>query len=84
MFMSRRHKMLDIFMACHSPQDISGDLIKFNPDLIVFYTTSPPNDNTLNKVPNGQAFIATVQRVNGINAKRDPGKRFYCEQVPHT
>lgn len=82
LFIGRRHRELDIFMACHKGSDISSDLLGFNPDLVVGYTTSPPNDNTLAKVPNGQAFMDTCQRVNAINLKQPEGKRFYKELVP--
>lgn len=82
LFIGRRHRMLDIFMACHSGQDVSADLIRFNPELIVGYTTSPPNDTTLSKVPNGQRFIEVSRRVNEINLKRPENERYYKERVP--
>lgn len=82
LFIGRRHRMLDIFMACHSGQDISADLIRFNPDLIVGYTTSPPNDTTLAKVPNGAKFIEVSRRVNEVNLKRPENERYYKEKVP--
>lgn len=82
LFMSRRHKMVDVFMACHSGQDISADLIRFNPDIIVGYTTLPPNDTVLNKLPDGVAFLETVKRVNTINEQKPAGQRYYFEAVP--
>jgi hypothetical protein len=82
LFIGRRHRMLDVFMACHSGQDISADLIRFNPDLVVGYTTSPPNDTTLAKVPNGQRFIEVSRRVNEHNLKLPENQRFYKENVP--
>lgn len=83
-FIGRRHRMLDIFMCCHSGQDISADFIRFNPDIIVGYTTLPPNDNTLSKMPNGARFQEAVERVNRINLAKPAGQRFYAELVPHT
>lgn len=82
LFLGRRHRMLDIFMACHSGQDISADFVKFNPTIIVGYTTLPPNENVLAKMPNGQAFADAVERVNRVNLAKPAGQRFYCEQVP--
>lgn len=82
LFIGRRHRELDIFMACHKGSDISADLLGFNPDLVVGYTTSPPNDNTLAKVPNGERFMQTCQRVNSINLNKPEGQRFYKELVP--
>ena len=82
LFIGRRHRMLDILMACHSANDISADFIRFNPELIVGYTTLPANDNTLAKMPNGEAYKATEQRVQAINLQRPEGQRFYCEKVP--
>lgn len=82
LFIGRRHRELDIFMGCHSGQDISADLLKFGPDLVVGYTTSPPNDTTLSKVPNGQRFLETSQRVNEINLRSPEGQRYYKELVP--
>ncbi len=81
LFIGRRHRMLDIFMACHSGQDISADFIRFNPQLVVGYTTLPPNDNVLSKMPNGRAFADTVERVNQKNLALPEGRRFYAEQV---
>lgn len=82
LFIGRRHRMLDIWMACHSANDISADFIRFNPTLIVGYTTLPANDNTLAKMPNGRAYKETEQRVQSNNLQRPEGQRFYCEKVP--
>jgi hypothetical protein len=48
----------------------------------VGYTTSPPNDTTLAKVPNGQRFIEVSRRVNEHNLKLPENQRFYKENVP--
>jgi hypothetical protein len=84
LFIGRRHRMLDIFMACHSANDISADFIRFNPELIVGYTTLPANDNTLAKMPNGGLYQQTEERVQATNLKQPEGKRFYAERVPTT
>jgi len=82
LFIGRRHRMLDIFMACHSANDISADIIRFNPEIIVGYTTLPANDNTLAKMPNGELYARTEERVQAINLQQPEGKRFYAEKVP--
>lgn len=74
-FINRRHKMLDIYMACHGFEDVSRDLVRFDPTLIIFRTSLPPNDASLAKMANGAAFIDTVRRVNS-KATANP---YYCE-----
>lgn len=76
LFINRRHRMLDIFMACHGFEDVSRDLLRYGPTLFIFRTTLPPNDSSVAKMANGPEFLATVERVNE-RAKRNP---FYFEQ----
>lgn len=64
MFKDRRHRMLDIAMACHSFQDINSQLMSWGPKFLVFRTTLPPNDNVLDKVHNPDALLACIARVN--------------------
>jgi predicted ATPase len=40
LFGDRRHKMLDIFMAAHSPTDMPPKLLDFQPTIYLFFTTS--------------------------------------------
>lgn len=79
LFIGRRHRMLDIYLACHSFQDISADLFRFDPTLYVGYTTLPPNDAVQGKVAKWRELLATIERVNRTNAARPEGKRYYRE-----
>lgn len=63
-FTGRRHRMLDIFMACHAFQDLNMQLMQFEPELYVFRTTLPPNEAVEGKVAKWEALLATVERVN--------------------
>lgn len=60
---NRRHRMLDITMACHGFEDVSRDLMRFDPILFVFRTTLPPTDASVDKVQN-PGFLDMVERVN--------------------
>lgn len=85
MFNDRRHRELDIFMASHSFQDISGDLIQFSPTMIIFRTTLPPNESVAKKIINFPDMQATIDRVNKIGAEKGPNPH-YCEKFhikPH-
>lgn len=64
MFVQRRHRMLDIFCACHSFQDINSQMLSWQPLLMIFQTTLAPNDNVLSNVQRPDALLATVARVN--------------------
>jgi hypothetical protein len=66
LFNDRRHRMLDIFMASHSFQDVNGDLIQFNPKFVIFKTTLPPNETVQKKIANFQELLDTIARVNRI------------------
>lgn len=76
LFVSRRHRGIDLFFACHSFQDVNGDLIKFNPIFIVFETSLPANDSVKAKTGNYSELEACMKRVNE-RAKINP---HYCEQ----
>lgn len=60
---NRRHRMLDITMACHGFEDVSRDLMRFDPILFVFRTTLPPNEASVDKMRN-PGFAEMVDRVN--------------------
>ncbi len=66
LFISRRHRALDICMACHSWEDVSRDLMRFDPLLFVFRTTSPPTDASIDKMVNREEFLRCIERVNRI------------------
>jgi hypothetical protein len=76
LFINRRHKMLDIFMACHGFEDVNRDLLRFNPTLFLFRTTLPPTDASIDKMANADAFLATVARVN----QRAQANPYYFEK----
>jgi hypothetical protein len=76
LFNDRRHRMIDIFMASHSFQDVNGDLIQFNPRLIVFKTTLPPNETVEKKITNYPQLLELIARVNQ-RAIKNP---HYCEE----
>lgn len=64
MLIGRRHLMLDLFMAYHSFQDISGDLISRGPRFMIFRTTLPPNDTVLSKIQLREDLLDTIAFVN--------------------
>lgn len=63
-FTGRRHRMLDIFMACHAFQDLNMQLMQFEPELYVFRTTLPPNEAVEGKVAKWEELLEVVERVN--------------------
>lgn len=76
LFGDRRHRMLDIFMASHSLQDINAELLQFEPTIILFKTTRPPNKSVQDKIQNYDQLLETFERVNK-RAKKNP---YYCEK----
>jgi hypothetical protein len=80
-FKNRRHKMLDIFMACHSMEDISRQMLSLNPKLVIGMTTTLPTDTSINKIPKGQEMLDMIARVNAINIARPEGERYYKEEL---
>lgn len=78
MFSSRRHRMLDIFMACHSFQDVNLQLMQFNPTFVVGYVTVPPNDTSLGKMERANELQAVYERVRKVNESK--GTRHYFEE----
>lgn len=76
LFRNRRHKMLDLFLACHSPEDVSRQMLALNPLLIIGYTTTMPTDTSIAKMPNGQALLDTIALANRENLKRPEGQRY--------
>jgi hypothetical protein len=63
LFNDRRHREVDIFMASHSMQDINGDMLQFNPKIVIFNTTLPPNDTVMGKIANSAQLMETYERV---------------------
>jgi hypothetical protein len=80
-FRNRRHKMLDLYLACHTPEDISRQILALNPKLIIGYTTTMPTDTSLAKVPNGQKLLDTIREVNAVNMARPEGERYLKKVV---
>ena len=78
MFSSRRHRMLDLFLACHSFQDINIQLMQFNPTFVVGYVTVPPNDTSLAKMERADELQAVYERVRKVNEAK--GTRHYFEE----
>lgn len=78
MFSSRRHRMLDIFMACHSFQDVNLQLMQFNPTFVVGYVTVPPNDTSLAKMERAEDLQRVYERVRKKNESM--GTRHYFEE----
>lgn len=76
-FNDRRHRKLDIFMASHSLQDINAELLQFNPTIILFKTTRPPNKSVLDKIENSDELMQVYKRVNHIAKTQN---KYYCEQ----
>lgn len=64
MFSGRRHRMLDIFMACHAFQDINMQLLQWGAELYIFRTTLPPNSSVEGKIAKWEELLAAVERVN--------------------
>ena len=80
MFRNMRPRMLDIFMACHSWEDVSRDLMRFDPLLFVFYTTLPPTEASIDKMGNRAEFLAVIDEVQRVNGKRVPTERHYFKR----
>lgn len=76
LFIGRRHRMVDIFMACHGFEDISRDLIRFGPTVFIHHTTLPPTDASVNKMPESERFLEAVARVN----RRALADKYYFER----
>lgn len=76
LFRNRRHKMLDLFLACHSMEDVSREILALNPMLVVGYTTTMPTDTSLAKIPNGDKLLATIAHANAVNIDRPPTQRY--------
>ncbi len=72
LFINRRHRMLDICMACHGFEDVSRDLLRFEPILFIFRTTLPPTDASVEKMANADQFLATIDEVNYRAANGEP------------
>lgn len=77
LFVGRRHRMVDIFMACHGFEDVSRDLMKFGPTMFIHHTTLPPNAASVDKMPDGDRFLNTVARVN---RRAVAGEKYYMER----
>jgi len=75
-FGDRRHRMIDIFMATHSFQDVNADLLQFNPRIVVFRTTLPPNETVAKKMQNFSKLQEIIERVNRIAETKN---KHYCE-----
>jgi hypothetical protein len=79
LFGDRRHRMLDIFMAAHSPTDMPPKLLDFEPNIYLFRTTSnfdradeKYHGEVMNKLEEAQA------RVNNIAKTKNP---YYFEII---
>lgn len=81
MIVGRRHRMLDISMACHAFQDMNLQLMQFSPELYIFQTSLPPNDAVEGKVTDWQGLLEVSTRVNRIASKLEQADdRFYFER----
>lgn len=79
-FNDRRHRMLDIFMASHSLQDINAELLQFNPTIFLFKTTRPPNKSVLDKIANSKELISAYNRINKIaTVGKSNNDKYYFE-----
>lgn len=80
-FKDRRHKELDIFMACHSWKEVNPEIFNYKPECWLFYTTRPVNDtpDMREKVINLDELIEKQNRVNEINRKLPELERFHFE-----
>lgn len=79
LFINRRHRMLDIYMACHAFQDISADVFRFDPMLYVGYTSLQPSEAVRGKVRRWEQLLQVIDRVNRTNQQRPEGQRWYKE-----
>lgn len=71
---SRRHRMHDVFIACHAWSDINVDLWAKGPRLIIFPTSVGLTDAVLMKAGgNAERLIRIVEEVNREHANRAPG-----------
>lgn len=83
MFGNRRHHMLDIYMACHSVQDISGDIFKTDVTLVIGRTTMAPSAAVEEKMhpEHFRRLVEVMERVNRINAEQPELLGRYKEQL---
>lgn len=82
MFGNRRHRMLDIFMAAWTFQDINAEIIGFQPQWFVFNVTRPPSKSVEDKVDDFTELLATWRRVQHANTQLTPGRKWYFEAFP--
>lgn len=75
LFRNRRHRMLDIFMACHSADDVSRQILALNPTLVIGYTTSMPTDTSIAKMPKGEEFLRLLEHARRVNESRPETER---------
>jgi hypothetical protein len=81
LFRDRRHRGVDIFMASHSLQDINGEFLQFDPELLIFRVTRPINKTVRDKIENSRELDKIIARVKQ-KSKTDP---YYCERFrPNT
>lgn len=73
----RRHRMLDIFMASHSLQDINAEFMQFKPVLFMFNCTRPPNKSVLEKTQNSVELIKAYHHVREMNSRLPDDKQHY-------
>lgn len=82
MFGNRRHRMLDIFMAAWTFQDINAEIIGFQPQWFVFNVTRPPSKAVEEKVDDFPGLLATYHRVRQHNAALPAGRKWHFEPFP--
>ena len=67
----RRHREIDLFFATHSIQELNSDFVQFNPKLVIFNLTLPPNEAVEKKISNYDQLLETIARVKQ-KAKSNP------------
>lgn len=59
-----RPRKLDVFIAVHHFAQIPTDLLDHDPEFIIKRTTRPPNKSFLDVLPDPDAFLSIVERIN--------------------
>lgn len=77
----RRHRMVDLFWAAWTFQDVNAELLGFQARVFVFYITRPPNQSVKQKFPDFDRLYATWRRVYDANKNLPEDQRLYAEPL---
>ena len=87
LFRERRHRMVDIFLACHDWNEINAEIISMGAEFLVKATKTKPRGAALEKIYNSDELMDVIDRVNRKSREThiDPLNQYYCERFfPNT